>query len=70
MNDWGTVGKAAAPMAVGEAVAISGMDDEEAGRDCENVSGPAGRDFSGRALASSGSEILIDKTNCTISNYY
>ena len=59
----GAVGEAAGLMAVDEAVAvaISGVDDEEAGRDCETVSGPAGGDVSGGLWVVSGSEILMDK---------
>lgn len=43
--------EAAGPMAVDEAVdvAISGVDEEDSGRDCGTVSGPAGGDVSDRA---------------------
>lgn len=69
---WGPVSEAAGLRSVDEAmgVAVSVLDDEEAGRDCESVSGPAGGAVSGRAGVLSRPEILMDKTNCLIDNYY
>lgn len=68
----GAVGEGAALMAVGEAmgVAISDLDDEEAGGDCETVSHPSEVDVSGRAQVLSASDIWMKKTNCLNCNCY
>lgn len=64
----GAVGEGTGLMAMG--VPISGVDDEEAGGDCETVSHPSEVDVSGRVRVLSASDIWMKETNGLSCNSY